>query len=93
MSLDGMKTEHHITPRGWIMGAQAIFGPKKDAESKRPDDALATFEEHICQESETTPEETTWLEIWRRDGVSDAALTKLFDQFGYRARNVGSASA
>jgi hypothetical protein len=86
MSLDGMKTEYHLTPRGWIAGAQAIFGPIKDAVLKRPDDALITFEEQIHQESEMDPESTTWIEIWRREGVSDVWLAKLYDQYGSKAR-------
>jgi hypothetical protein len=81
-----MKTEYHITPRGWVIGAQAIFGPIKDAESQRPPEALATFEEHIHQESEMAPESTTWTEIWRKEGASDVELVRLFDQFGRKAR-------
>lgn len=84
MSLDGIKTEHHLTPRGWVTGAQAIFGPIKDPLSRRPEDALATFEEHIRQELETTPEVIVWTELWRQKGVTDEALAKLVEQFGHR---------
>ena len=84
MSLDGIKTEHHLTPKGWVIGAQAIFGPMKDPLARRPEDALATFEEHICQESESVPEVIAWREVWRRSGVTDAAIMQLFDKFGRR---------
>jgi hypothetical protein len=82
MSLDGIKTQFHITPRGWIIGAQAIFGPLKDAEARRPEDAVATFEETIHQESETVRESTSWTQVWRREGASDATVDNLLDHFG-----------
>jgi hypothetical protein len=82
MSLDGIRTQFHITPRGWMIGAQAIFGPMKDVEVRRPVDAVATFEETIHQDSETVPEYTSWTEVWRKTDVSDSTLEKLLDQYG-----------
>jgi hypothetical protein len=82
MSFDGIKTQFHITPRGWMMGAQAIFGPMKDADARRPEDAVATFEETIHQASETVRESTSWTQVWRREDASDARVDELLDQFG-----------
>jgi hypothetical protein len=82
MTFDGIKTQFHLTPRGWVVGAQAIFGPMNDADARRPADAVASFEEAIHQESETVPESTSWTEIWRKSDVSDVTIEKLLDQFG-----------
>jgi hypothetical protein len=82
MTLDGIKTQFHITPRGWIIGAQAIFGPLKDPDARRPVDAVATFEETIHQESEAVPESTSWTQVWRKEDASDATVDKLLDKFG-----------
>lgn len=84
MSLDGIKTEHHLTPRGWVTGAQAVFGPMKDPLSRRPADALATFQELIRQDSPATPEVIVWTELWRQDGVTEVALEEVMQRFGHR---------
>ena len=86
MSLDAIKTQFHITPRGWVTGAQAIFGPMKDAEARRPEDAVATFEESIHQESEMVRETISWTEVWRKAGASDATVEKLLDEYGYQGQ-------
>lgn len=86
MSMDGIKTQFHITPRGWTTGAQAIFGPIKDAEARRPEDAIATFEEIIHQESESVAESISWTEIWRKADVPDATVEQLLDHFGRQGK-------
>jgi hypothetical protein len=82
MTFDGIKTQFHITPRGWFVGSQAIFGPMKDAEARRPVDAVATFEETIHQASEGAPESKSWTQVWRKEDASDASVDNLLDKFG-----------
>jgi len=88
MSIHGIKTEHHLTPRGWVVGAQAIFGPFRDAARQRPEDALATYEEHIRLDPDSMREKIVWRESWRREGTTESVLDGLLDQHGRRMDEV-----
>lgn len=55
---------YHLTPRGWIVGAQWREGVQlPEAHSGTPDDAVATYRLHVPAGD---PDDRTFTETWRR---------------------------
>lgn len=67
---------YHLTPRGWIVGAQWREGVQMpEAHPGTPDDAVATYRLHIPAGD---PDDRTFTETWRRPSVPGHEIDELF---------------
>jgi len=80
MAVDDLKTEYHLTKRGWTPGTSYSFGKAKE-EIAPPPDRVLTMVEQIYQSSRFSREETSWAETWRSPEVSDEELETLRKKF------------
>lgn len=82
MAADDLKVHFHLTPRGWVRGTRWFFDHVQNAEYQRPADAIATYQLHITQRSEWSPEGRDWRELWRVEAVSPGEVEQVIERFG-----------
>ena len=83
MASDNLWTEYHLTPHGWVEGTERFF-QNVTKKVERPQDAVETWQQHIYQRSDWSPEETTVSMIWHDPSKSEEERKHLRDKFPRR---------
>ena len=83
MVWDSGWSEFHLTPNGWVPGAQRLLDRMDGSEIPRPPDALETWRHEMRQQSGFSPEEYSWRRMWRDVSVPEPQCEKLRSQFGW----------
>ena len=81
MAVDNLKIHFHLTPRGWVAGTRWYFNKVQGEERSMPEDAVATYEIHIAQQSAFSREERSWQRVWKGSGVSVGRIQALLERF------------
>jgi hypothetical protein len=77
---DSFSIEYHLTPNGWVRGAESEFG-KIDIDIPPPADRVLTLVLSVRQSSGWSKEDVDWSEIWRSPSVTEDELETLKKRF------------
>ena len=81
MTADNLRMHFHLTTKGWVDGKSKFTGEVENGEMDRPEIAIATFELHIYQKSEWSPENSSWSEIWQREDMTQRKIIAFIKKF------------
>lgn len=65
-----------------LKGTRWFFDHVQNAEYPRPADTIATYQLHITQRSEWSPESRDWRELWRAEAISPSEVEQVIKKFG-----------